>query len=152
MLFHLPFGLADSPPFDKKHYKQVSSKERTKFYEGLPLLRCIRRLLNASDGAIRLYASWNLKSHAQSFIRRHQKLKCKSFTFYYWQPCRATLVVASSFLPQKFGRWWRPTNGALSFYECRLSGGNTQRSWGHSNPTCCNQICLNFLHSWVVGC
>ena len=42
MLFHLPFGLADSPPFDKKHYKQVSSKESTKFYEGLPLLRCIR--------------------------------------------------------------------------------------------------------------
>ena len=106
MLFHLSFGLADSPPFDKKHYKHVSSKERTKFYEGLPLLRCIRRLFNASDGAIRLYAYWNLKSHAQSFTPspRHQKLICKNFIFYYWQPCRVTLVVAFSFLPQKFGR------------------------------------------------
>ena len=26
-----------------------------------------------------------------------------------------------------------------------------QRWWEHSNPTCGNQICLNFLHSQVVG-
>ena len=35
----------------------------------------------------------------------------------------------------------------LSFYVCRLSGGDSQRWWGHSNPTCCNQICLNLLYS-----
>ena len=25
-----------------------------------------------------------------------------------------------------YGRWWGPTNGTLSFYESRLSGGDTQ--------------------------
>ena len=47
--------------------------------------------------------------------------------------------------------WWEPTNGNLSLYEYRLSGGDTQRWWGDSNPTCCNQICLRFLHLEVVG-
>ena len=56
-----------------------------------------------------------------------------------------TLAVAFDFLPKSFGRWWGPTNVTLSFYECRLSGRDTQR-WGggHLNPTCRNQICLNF--------
>ena len=35
-------------------------------------------------------------------------------------------MVAFGFLPQNFGRWWEPTDGTLSFYECRFSGGNTQ--------------------------
>ena len=39
-------------------------------------------------------------------------------------------------------------NGTLSFYEYSLSGGDTQTV----NPTCCNQISLNFLHSQLVGC
>ena len=39
--------------------------------------------------------------------------------------CSVTLVVAFVFLPQIFGRWWGPVNGTLSFYECRLSGGDT---------------------------
>ena len=42
-------------------------------------------------------------------------------------------------------------NGTLSFYECRLSDGDTQRWWAHPNPTCCNRIHLNFLHSQAVG-
>ena len=65
--------------------------------------------------------------------------------------CRVTLVVAFGFLPQNLGRCYEPMNGTLSFYECRLSGGDTMRWWGHSNPTCCNQICLNLLHSPVKG-
>ena len=35
-------------------------------------------------------------------------------------------MVAFRFLLENFGRWWEPTNGTLSFYECRLSGGDTQ--------------------------
>ena len=34
----------------------------------------------------------------------------------------------------------RILNGTLSFYECRLSGVAIQRLWGHSNPTCRDQI------------
>ena len=56
-------------------------------------------------------------------------------------------MVAFSFLAQNFGRWRGTMNSTLSFYECRLSGGDTQKWWGHSNPTCCNQFYLNFLHS-----
>ena len=65
--------------------------------------------------------------------------------------CRVTLVVAFGFLVKKYGKRWRHMNGTLSFYECRLSDGDTKRR-GHSNPTWCNQINLNFLHSEVVGC
>ena len=65
--------------------------------------------------------------------------------------CRVTLVVASGFLPQNFRRWQGSMNGTLSFYKCRLSSGDTQRWWGHSTPTCCNQIHLNFLHLEAVG-
>ena len=35
-------------------------------------------------------------------------------------------------------------NGAFSFYDCRMSGVDTQRWWRHSNPT-------YFLHSQLVG-
>ena len=30
-------------------------------------------------------------------------------------------------------------NGILSFYECRFSGGDTMRWWGHTNPTVCKK-------------
>ena len=30
------------------------------------------------------------------------------------------------FLPQNFGRWRKLMNGTLSFYECRLGGGDTR--------------------------
>ena len=42
-------------------------------------------------------------------------------------------------------------NGTLAFCECRLSGVDPQRWWGHSNPTRYNQICVNFLHLQAVG-
>ena len=48
---------------------------------------------------------------------------------------RVSLVVTFGFLSQNFGRWRGPANGTLSFYECRFSGGDTMRWWGHSNPT-----------------
>ena len=56
-----------------------------------------------------------------------------------------TLMVALGFLPWNFGSWWGPRNGTLLQYECRLSGGDTMRWWGHSNPTLCNIICLKIL-------
>ena len=62
---------------------------------------------------------------------------------YWWST--VALMVAFDFWPQNFGRGWGPMNVTLSFYECRLSGGETQRWWGHSNPTYCNQICLTFI-------
>ena len=37
-----------------------------------------------------------------------------------------TLLFAFWLLPQNYGRWQGPTNGTLSFYWCRLSGGGTQ--------------------------
>ena len=62
-----------------------------------------------------------------------------------------SVVAFRGFLPQNFGRWEGPINVTLSFYESRLSDRATQRWWEHSNPNCCNRICLNFLHSRVVG-
>ena len=60
-------------------------------------------------------------------------------------------MVVFDFLPENFEGWWALTNGTLPFSECRLSGEDTQRWLGHSNPTCCNQIRLNLLHLEVVG-
>ena len=40
---------------------------------------------------------------------------------------RVTLVVAFHFLLPNLGRRRGPMNGTLSFYECTLSGGDTQR-------------------------
>ena len=37
--------------------------------------------------------------------------------------CRVTLVLAFAFLLQLFGKW---RNDTLSFYECKLSGGDTK--------------------------
>ena len=52
----------------------------------------------------------------------------------------------------KFWEVTGPTTGTLSFYGCRLSGGDIQRWWEtSSNPTGCNLICLNCLHSQAVG-
>ena len=42
-------------------------------------------------------------------------------------------------LPQNFRRWRAPMNAILSFCNCKLSGGDTLRHWGHSNPTYCNK-------------
>ena len=49
-------------------------------------------------------------------------------------------MVALGFLAQNFGRWWGVMNGTLSFYECRFSGGDTMRWWGHSNSTCAKEF------------
>ena len=35
-------------------------------------------------------------------------------------------MVAFGVLHQNFVMWQGPTNGTLSFYECRLSGGDIQ--------------------------
>ena len=45
----------------------------------------------------------------------------------------------------------RPTNGILLVCEFSLSSYYTHRWWGHLNLTYCNQICLNFLHSQMMG-
>ena len=68
-----------------------------------------------------------------------------------WSLVRVTLVAAFRFFLQNFGRWWGPTNGNLSFCDCRFSSRDTMRSWGHSNPTLRKRICLTFLHSQVAG-
>ena len=65
--------------------------------------------------------------------------------------CRVTLVVDFSFLHPKIERWWGPSNDTFSFNEYPLSDENTQMWWVYSTPTCCDQMCLNFLHSRVVG-
>ena len=39
---------------------------------------------------------------------------------------RATLVIAFGFLSQNFGRWWGSMTAILSFFDRRLSGGDTQ--------------------------
>ena len=48
----------------------------------------------------------------------------------FWWLLRVTLVDLDNLvafgMPQNFGRWWGPMNGTLSFYEYRLSGGDTQ--------------------------
>ena len=43
---------------------------------------------------------------------------------------KVILVVAFDFFIKNFGRWQGLLNAILSFYDCRLSGGDTQR--GHS--------------------
>ena len=50
-------------------------------------------------------------------------------TFYWWL-VGVTLAVAFGFFSQIFGIWWGPTNGILSLYECRFSGGIP---WGDEN-------------------
>ena len=52
-------------------------------------------------------------------------------------------MVAFGFLPQNFGSLRGPMIGTLSFYECRLSSGDTLRCY--SNPTCCNEICFELF-------
>ena len=47
---------------------------------------------------------------------------------------RVALVVTFGFLPETFGRWWRPTNGTLSFCEFRLGGGDIGNG-GTQTPT-----------------
>ena len=36
-------------------------------------------------------------------------------------------------------------------FDVLWGSGSTWRWWGHLDTTCCNQTCLNFLHSEVVG-
>ena len=38
-------------------------------------------------------------------------------------------------------------NGILLLYQYWLSDGDTQKLWGHSNPTYCTWIHFNVLHS-----
>ena len=38
-----------------------------------------------------------------------------------------------------FERWQGPSNGALWFYKCRFSGGETTKRLVHSNPTLCKK-------------
>ena len=73
------------------------------------------------------------------------RLLAAIFTTLVWWLVRVALVVVFGLLPQIFGRWRGPTNSILSLYQYRLSGGDTQMWWGHSNPTGCNQIHLNFF-------
>ena len=68
----------------------------------------------------------------------------------YWWLREPSYVVAFGILPYNFGRWRGPTNVTLLLHECSFSGGNTLRWLGNSNPTCCNIISLNFLHSQLV--
>ena len=49
-------------------------------------------------------------------------------------------MVGFGYLPQNFKWWWVPMNGTLSFYECRFSGGDTMKWWGHSNPILCKRV------------
>ena len=64
---------------------------------------------------------------------------------------RVTLVVTFGFLHQNFGRWQGSMNGTLSFYECRFSGENTMRRWGHSKPNVSERIWIFCTHrQW--GC
>ena len=52
-----------------------------------------------------------------------------------------TLVVACGFLLQHFLEAVGTYECTSSFYEYRFNGG----WWGHSNPTLCKRICVNFL-------
>ena len=62
---------------------------------------------------------------------------------------RVILVVAFGFCPKMLGGVRDLRSILLSFYECRFSGGNTMRWWGHSNPTICQRIYLNLFYSKV---
>ena len=63
---------------------------------------------------------------------------------------RVTLVVAFGYFAQRFGIWWEPTNDILLLFECSLSSYDAHRWWGYSSSTCCNLICLHFLHSQAL--
>ena len=62
-------------------------------------------------------------------------------------PHGVNLEVAFAFLPLKFGnivgtyKW--------SFYEHRLSGGNTHMFWGHLSPNYCHQFHLKEWKWWI---
>ena len=69
----------------------------------------------------------------------------------YWWLVKVTLVVAFGFLRQKLWRWWGSTNGILSFYKCKFSGGVTMRWWEHLNPIICKRIWTFWTDRWW-GC
>ena len=58
-----------------------------------------------------------------------------------------TLVVAFNFLPQNIGRWQGPCHSMNAGWVVEALRG----VGGHSNPTCCILINLNFLHLQAVG-
>ena len=64
---------------------------------------------------------------------------------------RDTKAVSFGFLPHNFGKMVVTYKCHLSFSEYKWGGDSTCRWWGHLNPTCCSQACLNFLYSKVVG-
>ena len=57
----------------------------------------------------------------------------------HWWLIRVILVVAFGLLTQNFERWWGPTSDILSLFECRFSGEDTMRWWGHSTLTICKK-------------
>ena len=58
-------------------------------------------------------------------------------------------MVAFGFLPQNFGRCRGPTNGTLSFSECRFSGGDTMRRWVCPNSAFTKEFVETFsTHRW----
>ena len=61
-------------------------------------------------------------------------------------------MVAFGFLPQNFWKWQGPTNGTLSFCECRFSGGDTIK-WGGGElkPYLMQKNYLNFLGASVCA-
>ena len=71
--------------------------------------------------------------------------------FYFWWLVESHV---SGYVRPFAPKFWEVTGAYewyFSFYECRFSAGNINSGWRHLNPTCCNQIHLNFLHSKVVG-
>ena len=46
---------------------------------------------------------------------------------------------------------WGPTNAICHSVDVDRVGGSTWRWWGHLKTTFCNQTCLNFLYSELVG-
>ena len=59
-------------------------------------------------------------------------------------------MVVLDFLCKLFGGGMDLWIVLLSFYEYRLSSGDTQRWLGHSNPAFCNNICSRILHKEAV--
>ena len=79
------------------------------------------------------------------------KLLIVSGTQCNWWLVRFTLVVGLVFLPQNFWPMVGTYECHLLFCEHRWGGESTCRWWGHLNTTLCNQSCLNFLWSSMMG-
>ena len=118
-----------------------------------------RRVTLASGGS-----KGGRSSHTDQNFLHFMQFFNKSGKFVYWRPPPGGLAppptgnpgsapVSGCFrhFPPKCFEMAGPMNAILSFFDCRFIGGDTQRWWGHLNPTCCNKECELFLHSEVVG-